>query len=458
MYGPFLVRTAPVAVVVAVLSCALLLSAASAHASVSAPQPVSPRGLLVQQSAVAAGGHRTAVLMAGYRAPARRRDFSLHARLGNATSLGRLQRLASGDVHGPQVTVGADGTAVAAWAAHPRPGTTLLRVAIARPGQDFGAVQTLSHAPSIMLGGVGVTAQGRAVVAWRPGTSGTPVQVAVAAPGRRFAAAQTLGDSRYYEPTVTVAPNGTVFVAWLQTPSPPLPPPAPPPPTRTARVLAATLAQDAATFAPATELGSLDSWYGGPYAASGPGGAAVTWRQIGYEKRLVSLTTRNTFQPASALPPSRYDAEKGDHLALGFPVDGTNVALWRKIRTRTAEDSTETFAAVNSSIRPPGGAFSPATQISTKGWLAGPPQTADLSDRTIATWSETAAARARLRIAARPAGQGWKTLHFLRTPGIYAYTVGAAAARRYAVVAWIQHHGPSAQSGDGHMYLATYRP
>jgi len=72
------------------------------------------------------------------------------------------------------------------------------------------------------------------------------VQVAVAAPGRRFGAAQTLGDSRNYAPAVTVAPNGTVVVAWLDTPSPPLPPPAPPPVTRTARVLAATLAPGAA--------------------------------------------------------------------------------------------------------------------------------------------------------------------------------------------------------------------
>src|SRR5918998_4203426 len=198
MSGSFLVRAAPVVIAVAVLSIALLLSTASARASVSTPKPVSPRGLLVQQSAVAAGGDRTAVLMAGDRAPAGRRDFSLHARLGNATSLGRLQRLATGDVHGPQVAVGADGTAVAAWTAHPRSGMSLLRVAIARPGQDFKAVQTLSHAPSILLGGVDVTAQGRAVVAWRPGTSGTPVQVAVASPGRRFAAGQTLGDSRYY--------------------------------------------------------------------------------------------------------------------------------------------------------------------------------------------------------------------------------------------------------------------
>jgi hypothetical protein len=89
MSGSSLVRAAPVVVVVAVLSVALLPNAASAQASVSTPKAVSPRGLLVQQSAVAAGGDRTAVLMAGYRAPGRRRDFSLHARLGNATSLGR---------------------------------------------------------------------------------------------------------------------------------------------------------------------------------------------------------------------------------------------------------------------------------------------------------------------------------------------------------------------------------
>jgi len=125
-----------------------LLSAASAQARVTAPQPVSPRGLLVQERAVAAGGGRTAVLMAGYVPSARPQDFSVQARLGDATSLGPLQRLA-GDGYGPRVAVGADGTAVAAWSAHPRRAGAMLRVASARPGHNFGRVQTLSQARSI---------------------------------------------------------------------------------------------------------------------------------------------------------------------------------------------------------------------------------------------------------------------------------------------------------------------
>jgi hypothetical protein len=430
-----------------VLVAALSLSAAPAQARVSAPQPVSPRGLLVQQSAVAAAGGRIAVLMAGDLPAARPRDFPLLARLGDVTGLGRLQRLA-GDVSGPRVAVGADGTAVAAWTAHPRRATTVLRVAIARPGHNFGQVQTLSQARSVKLGGVGVTATGRAVITWRPGTSGTPVQVAVAAPGHRFGAAQTLGVSRSYAPALTVAPSGTVVVAWLDTPSPPKPPPAPPQAGTAARVLAATLTAGAARFGRATELSTLGYWFYGPDAASGPGGAAVTWRQTPIEKRLVSLTDANALQPAVPLPSFGYSVENGDHLALGIPAGGTTVALWREVRTRTAEDPALTYAAVKSSVQEPGGAFSPAETLSPSGWIAGPPQAGALTDRTVAAWSESRRARRpRLRIAVRRVGQGWALLPPLPAGAIDPFTVRAAASPRYAVVAWVQDVGTPGRAG-----------
>ena len=170
---------------------------------------------------MATGGGRIAVVMLGYRSS---RDFSLQARTGSARGLGPLQRF---DTTGefPQVAVGADGTVVAAWVAQRQGSTPVLRATVARPGHNFGRVQGLSHARSMALGGVAVTARGRAVVAWRRGTSGTPVQVALAAPGHAFGAAQTLGTSRQNVPAVAVAPNGTVLVTWLDTPAPPQPPP-----------------------------------------------------------------------------------------------------------------------------------------------------------------------------------------------------------------------------------------
>jgi hypothetical protein len=438
---------------------AALVSAAAANASVTEPRPVSPRGLVVQQSAMAAGGGRAAVLMAGYVRSARRQRFSLEARLGAATRLGRRQRLAAGQVFDPRVAAGDDGTVVAAWTAHPAGAREGLRVAIARPGHTFGRVQRLSRVRS-GLGGVGVTATGRAVVAWRSattGTSGTPVQIAIAEPGRRFGVAQTLGAGRGYGPALTVAPNGTVLVAWLDTPSPPPPPPAPPPPPTPARVLAATLAQDAAGFGPVAELATLTYWFGGPEAASGPGGAAVSWRQTGNEKLLVSLTTENAFAPPVALPPATYVAGEGypDHLALGLPADAAAVALWAELRATEREGVT--FAVVEDSVRPAGGSFSPATQLSSSGWLAGPPRARALADRTVAAWGETRGRHARVRIAVHRADRGWTTLRPLPSPGVDTLTIGTAAFRRRVLVAWIQRAGPGPEPG-GRMYLTSYRP
>ncbi len=435
------------AALVASACCAgALMGGALAQARVTTPVPVSPRGMQVQQTDVAAGGGRTAVLMAGYVSPARRsRDWSLRARLGGVRDLGTPVRLASGFVSAPTVGVGADGTAVAAWTAG-----TVLRVAVARPGHNFGRVQTVSRARA--LGGVGVTASGRAVVTWRLGTG---VQVAIAAPGRPFGASQTLGDSRQDVPAVTVAPNGTIVVAWLDTPSPPQPPPAPQGPLAPARILAATLATGAARFSSTAELATLSYWISGPGAASGPGGAAVTWRQTPIEQRLAPLGAGDTFQAfvplAATGPPGNEDATFSDRLALAIPAGGTNVALWLETRSGTA--------VVKTSTRRAGGAFSTARTLSASGWLAWPPAAMALSDRALAAWTETRGRQSRVRLALHPVGRGWTALSPLPTRSLDALTLSVAASSRYAVITWIQDVGTSRTSlGGGRMYMTTYRP
>ncbi|MGZ4271626.1 MAG: hypothetical protein ACXVSX_20765 [Solirubrobacteraceae bacterium] len=440
-----------------------LVTATPAQAGLTAPRRVSPPGVLVNQSAVAVGGARMAVLMAT--APAiRGRPHSLQARVGTATRLGPLQRLAGGGIESLQVAVGGDGTAVAAWTARPGGSRTVLRAAVAAPGHRFGRAQTLSQARELVLGGVGVSATGRAVVAWSSETSGRPMRVAVARAAGRFGRAQTLGHCQDW-PAVTVAPNGTVVVAWLE------------PSTLVAvpssfRVLAATLARDAARFTAPTELATIPSGTGStsalvfaPKAASGPGGAAVSWRQVpGSEGGLVShtsvasLNADDSFAPAAALPPSIYGHGLGGdpaHLALGIPVGGSTVALWHEVRTR---GNTVTSMAVKTSLRPRGGAFSPATRLSATGWLAGLPQAGALRDRTVAAWGEYGRPghRPRIRVAVRRVRRAWTTLPARPAPGLDAGSVAEAAAPHYAVVSWIQIRRTS--KGGGRLYLTSYRP
>jgi hypothetical protein len=268
---------------------------------------------------------------------------------------------------------------------------------------------------------------------------------------------QTLGNSEYDPPAVTVSPNGTVVVAWLNTPTPPPPLATSPPEAYTARLLATTISPHAATFAPATELAALNDWSRRPDATSGPGGAVVTWRHAADQKRLVSLTPQNVFEPAVALPPSTYNTrERRPPRARNSRRRDNRRAVARGPYAQSRRPS-ETFAAIYSCVRPPGGEFSSAAQVSTPGWLAGPPHAGALTDRTVAAWTETRADRVRLRIAARRSGHAWTTLHRLLTPRIDINSVNVAASPRYAVVTWIQQASRSISSG-GSMYLTTYRP
>ncbi|WP_187368933.1 hypothetical protein [Baekduia soli] len=448
------IRTPTVrASVTAIVACAALaVYAGTAQARVTSPQPVSPTGFHVVQNAVSTGGGRIAVVMLGYHSS---RDFSLQARTGSARGLGPLQRL---DTTGefPQVAAGADGTVVAAWVAYRQGSTPVLRAAVARPGHNFGHMQELSHARSMALGGVTVTPRGRAVVVWRGGTSGTSVQAALASSGHAFGTAQTLGTSRQNVPAVSVAPNGTVLVTWLDTPAPPQPPPAPRPAGGPARVFAATLVEGAVRFGRPSELGTMGAGSFGPEAAGGPGGAAVTWRQAATDVRLVALTPQNVFAPPVLLPPYQHrrdgDADLGDHVALGLPAGGSNVALWREVRSN---GFIPTFAAVKSSSRPSGGVFSPAKQLSASGWFAGTPQAGALTDRTVAAWGETGPGRPRVRIAVRPVGRGWTALRPLPAPGIDTNRLRAATSSRDAVITWIQDVN---NQGAGRLILTTYQP
>lgn len=440
-----------------------LVTAAPAQAGLGAPRPISPPGVVVNQSAVAVGGARMAVLMAA--APAtRERPHSLQARVGTATRLGPLQRLAGGGIESLQVAVGGDGTAVAAWTARLPGPKRVLRAAVAAPGHRFGRAQTLSQARALALGGLGVSAIGRAVVAWSLDTSGRPMQVAVARARGRFGRAQTLGHCQDW-PAVTVAPNGTVVVAWME-PSSLVAAPS------TYRVLAVTLARDAARFTAPTELATIPSGPGssstlvfGPKAASGPGGAAISWRQVpGSEGRLVShpsvasLNSDDSFAPAVALPTAPYGAGLGGdpaHLALALPVGGSTVALWHEVRTH---GNTVTSFAVKTSLRPRGGAFSPATRLSAPGWLTGLPQAGALRDRTVAAWGEYGRRghHPRIRVAVRRVRRAWTTLPALPAPGLDAGSVAVAAASHYAIVSWLQVRRTS--EGGGRLYLTTYRP
>lgn len=437
---------------------ALLGAAPPAHAAIDAADPVSPEGLSVQQAASAAAGNRGAVLMVGHRGSASRPGaFALYARLGRGTHLGPSQRLDTHSAFAPQVAVGSDGTVVAAWTGESRGSDGAVRFAIAEPGKPFGRAQTLSGSGRAALGDVAVSATGRALIVTRTRTADPTVGVFIRAPRHRFGAPQSLGTSRYYLPAAAAAPDGTFVVSWLDTPAPPAPPPAPYTPTP-AVVRAATLGTAASRFGPATALGELGFWFSGPEAASGPGGAAIAWRQTYAEKRLVAVERAGVLGGPVPLPIPMPPSGEGqpDELALGLPATGPTVALWHEVGGVSGDVFRVTSSVVKASVRSADGTFPPADTISTPGALAGQPQAAALTDRVLAAWSESVRGRTARVCVTVDAGRGARSgSRCLRAPAVDPNTVDVAAGRSFGLVSWIERGADPV--GGGRLYLATYR-
>lgn len=450
---------------VAPIISAGLLVAVPASASVTAPQRISATGRIVTDTALATGGGRTVILTAS--STPRGHQPALEARLASSSRTPTLQRLATGRVDTPRIAVGADGTATAAWVSTTWT-TSTLRVAVARPGERFGAPQVLASAKGteriILLGGVAVTSDGRSVVTWRPNlspqgtliTSGTPVQVATAPPSGSFGTPQTLGSSLYDPPAVGLSPNGTAIVAWSHVPDPPLPPPA-------VNVLgrfstfAATLPPGAASFGPATELGNPSgTWAGSVGVSAAAGGAAVVWRETDTLRRVSALNTDGTFAAGAALPASGRSSISDRVTVVPLP-GGTSDALWLSTRNVAPESDALRSSHVLASRQEPGGSFLAAQQLSSAGWLAGPPSTAGLADRTVAVWGETRNRADRVVVASRTASGKWGVRARIAAPDLRTFDVHAAAGTRAVTLTWLQHVGPQSQSG-GIAYRATYRP
>lgn len=445
---------------------AMLLVACPAGASISAPKQIAASSLRVQGVAVGAGGGRTAIVMDAYDPKPNPDRYEVLARLGTATSLGPTQRLATaGFLTG--VAVGADGTAIAGWEQTIN-GKQTWRVAIARPGKSFGAARTLGD-PGVRGGDFAVTPKGRIVAIWRTRSSDHSVRVAIAPPGGWFGGAKTIGVARQDQPIVASGPSGTVVATWLDTPPAPQPPPAPAPTDRTAEIRATTLASSASAFVAPTTLASFTYWGGAaPSLSTGPGGVVVSWAQpmenAGTVRKLVRLLPHGTFTSGFDLlnltassPIAGIGLE--NKLALGLPADLTITALWQDAKTKNAESDQLTSSVVKTSTRPAAGEhgqFSAARTLSASGWLAGGPEAAALTNRSVAAWGETAKTKpSRLRIAIRSNGN-WTLASPLKAPDLDTNSVTLAAGSKHVPVVWIQH--PDRRRPGGQAYLATYRP
>lgn len=442
----------------------LVGEAASAAARVVvAPEPVSPRGRIVQDLDVAVGGNRTVVLMVTYvqtgtRLRQREHDWAVLARVGAGSRPGRLQRLSGGggSAGGMDVAVGGDGTAVAAWVDDNGRRVSLVRVAVAAPGRSFAPPQTIARVStrySHQLAGVVVTASGRAVVAWSdPEDARRAVRAAIREPGKRFGPPITLDPGRLEqpEPVVAATPWGSVLVGWSTFP---------PPPTEPA-VLARTLRPGAKRFGAPVTLTQPPAYFPGRLAAvSGTGGAGVTWQQQtsndynAAKLRMFAALTRDGRFVTGKLPFPIAELTTGwDTLQLALPSSGRVVAAWADMYGRGTNQQI-TSSTVSTSTRPPGSrSFSPVRRLSASGWIASPPALGVLGNRTVAAWTERRQRTSRLRVAVRPDRGGWTKPQTI--PGARAASLYAAGSRQRVAIVWAQQ-GVSAPLGAARLAWVT---
>jgi hypothetical protein len=429
-------RQARFVAVVAALASSLSDTAAAA------PRAVSPRGMLVQQLAIAASDARSGVVMAGYRGTLPTARWHLLAKLGDRPA----QRL-GGSVFAPQIAVGTDGTAIAAWVA----GRTL-RAAIARPGHGFRRPRTLATAPrdvpagstGLLPGGIAVGRDGAGVIAWRHG-DGPDAEVRVAfRRGDRFTAPSVLGNS-FYAPAVARTPGGAFVVAW-QTP-PVMPPPGVPPTLEGNPRVMVAVAANGAFRAPTLLAGPPTFLVTPPSAVSGPGGAAVAWGELGAQ-RLAVLA-------GGGIDTGGLDAVRSNQtghdsaMSVAVASDRSAVAVWRYVRTTPIEENLRVVGSqILAARRPAGGAFSTPEPLSIARRFAGEPQVAAVRGLTLATWTERAPRGGeRLRVRQHD-GRNWGAPVTVAA----ADAIGAvrlAAAGRSAALAWVARAG----LGRGRVYL-----
>ena len=244
-------------------------------------------------------------------------DTGMHAaarsagrhRFGPAQVIGQTQA-------DPQVTVGASGSATAAWAARAH-GTWQVGATASDSGAAFGSAVTLKI-PGLGDAKPVIGVDGRSAVTAAWSTRGRVMAATCSASGRCGQAhALSSGHETAIDPQVAVAPDGSAVVAW-----------------KSPDGISAALRPEHRSFRPAARLASLDAGQtpGDLAVAIGPGGDAATlWTVHAAGGDVVQASLRHgahaRFTKASVLTPSVAGAKWSDPQIV-LDAHGNAIAVW----------------------------------------------------------------------------------------------------------------------------------
>ena len=341
------------------------------------------------------------------------------------------------DAFDPQVTLDADGDAIAIWV---RSDGTNSRIQVGfRPrGLFFGGAQSLSaDAHPASQPQVAADGSGNSLAVWTEfDGANLRVRAAFARDGKKFGEAETLSAAGFdaFEPQVAFDGNGKAYVVWTRFDG------------ANTRVEAASRSRWG-HFDPAVALSAAGQDAFEPQIAVDPKGNAVAawtgsdgtnlrvqaafkpkWSSFEAAENL-SAAGQDGFEPAVAID------ESGNALVVWTRSDGANLRIQGSYRPRWKE-------------------FEPAVDVSAAGNDASQPQVAfDRKGNALAIWTASDGANLRVQSALRPKWDEFESPETVSVAGLDAFEPQVAFdPDRNAIAVWTQSDGVNTR------IAAAYRP
>ncbi len=298
------------------------------------------------------------------------------------------------DANGLATAVGSDGTTAVVWLRENVDRSIAVRVR--PPVGEFGpAVEIPGTGDSPDDEDVAVGPDGSVTVVWaRDGGDSQQIQTATLSPGgSSFSPVEDLSTDAYdaESPRISIGPDGTTTVAWERG-------------TGSGDVAESSTRPPDGDFSPAEVLSGPGTSLSSVVPAAGPGGAAtVTWVALSGPDYRVHAATRpagGSFGAAELLSPAAAEAIEAD-VAIGS--DGITIVVF------TLRDGSD--EVIQARVRPPGGAFAAASDLSATSDFVRDPRIAIGSDGTAAAawFLQVAPFSHQVQTSIRPAGGSFGT-------------------------------------------------
>jgi hypothetical protein len=322
---------------------------------------------------------------------------------------------------GPEVALGADGSAAVLWTRYGEHGRRTLQVSVAKPGGRFGRPQALVSVVANLIGEQVFASGGRFAAVWWQGVPGHDHAVRYAvSTGARFGPFQTLAPvDGNGEVSSAAAPTGEVVASWQAK----------------GQAAAAVLAPGAEHFGPA-QVVSADTAktgsFANPYAFAGPGGVALGYvvsGELPWQLRVATPGPDGRFVPRTVTTVDQNEAgtRQVDGPLLARPASAPAVAAWGVTRLADAESEDAVAGRVDAAVEQPDGTFSAPVHLTPAGEFP--------------TWALATAATRTAAVVVWPTGEydRQRLRYAVGAPFGPARTLGAGAIRGVAVASAGDH-------------------